>query len=40
MSHTILQVNFNFSGSRAEYGAMTLPMAGSLAETPGLRWKV
>lgn len=40
MSHTILQVNFNFSGSRAEYEAMTLPMAGPVAETPGLRWKV
>jgi rhodanese-related sulfurtransferase len=40
MSHTIVQVNFNFSGLRAEYEAMTLPMAGPLAETPGLRWKV
>jgi rhodanese-related sulfurtransferase len=34
-----LQVNFNFSGERADYEAMTLPMAGPLAETPGLRWK-
>ncbi len=40
MSHSILQVNFNFGGSRGEYEAMTLPMAGPLAETPGLRWKI
>jgi len=40
MTQQILQINFNFSSSRAEYEAMTLPMAGSLAETPGLNWKV
>lgn len=40
MTQQILQINFNFSNSRAEYEAMTLPMAGSLAETPGLNWKV
>lgn len=40
MTQQILQINFNFSNSRAEYEAMTLPMAGPLAETPGLNWKV
>lgn len=40
MTQQILQINFNFSNSRAEYEAMTLPMAGSLAQTPGLNWKV
>lgn len=40
MPQQILQINFNFSNSRAEYEAMTLPMAGSLTETPGLNWKV
>lgn len=40
MTQQILQINFNFSISRAEYETMTLPTAGSLAETPGLNWKV
>lgn len=40
MTQQIVQINFNFSVSRAEYEAMTLPMAGPLAETPGLNWKV
>lgn len=40
MSHTIVQVNFTFSGSRSGYEATTLPMAGQLAGMPGLNWKV
>lgn len=40
MTQQIVQINFSFSVSRAEYEAMTLPMAGPLAETPGLNWKV
>lgn len=40
MTQQILQINFNFSNSRSEYETMTLPMAGPLAETPGLNWKV
>ena len=40
MSHTIVQVNFTFSGSRSSYEAATLPMAGQLAGVPGLSWKV
>lgn len=40
MSHTIVQVNYRFHSSRSEYEAVTLPMAGLLADTPGLTWKV
>ena len=40
MAHTILQVNFTFSGSRSGYEATTLPMAGQLAAMPELDWKV
>ncbi len=40
MSPTILQINFCLDMSRADYEALTLPMAGPLAETAGLAWKV
>lgn len=40
MSPTILQINFHFDMSRADYEALTLPMARPLAETAGLAWKV
>ncbi len=37
----ILQVNFNFSGvSRADLEQAWLPAAQTIAETPGLRWKL
>lgn len=40
MSARILQVNFKFSVSRAEYEQTAASLAGSFAEVQGLRWKV
>lgn len=40
MSATILQVNFNFSGTRADYEAASLPNAAPIAAIPGLVWKI
>lgn len=41
MAQKILQVNFTFSGvSGSELQANWLPAAQSIADTPGLRWKV
>lgn len=40
MSVNILQVNFNFSGSRAEYEVANLPHAAPIAAMPGLGWKI
>ncbi len=40
MSQKILQVNFNFSISRAELEQAFAPAAQPIADTPGLRWKV
>jgi hypothetical protein len=40
MSQQILQVNFMFTISRAEYEQACLPEAPNLANVPGLRWKV
>jgi hypothetical protein len=40
MSQKLLQVNFKFSMSRAEYEQACLPEAPNLANVPGLRWKV
>lgn len=40
MSQKILQVNFKFSMSKAEYEQVCLPEAPNLAAVPGLRWKV
>jgi hypothetical protein len=41
MSQKILQINFKFHVSRAEYeAAVTTPLAGPIAAMPGLLWKV
>lgn len=40
MSQKLLQVNMNFSVSRAELEAAWLGAAQPIADTPGLRWKV
>lgn len=40
MSVKILQVNFRFSGSPAEYERVMAPLAEAVAAVPGLRWKV
>lgn len=40
MSKNILQVNFTFSGSPAEYEAASLPNAAPIAAMPGLIWKI
>ena len=40
MSGKILQINFKFKVSSAEYVAAVTPMAANIAEVPGLLWKV
>ena len=40
MSAKILQINYRFNGSRAEYEKENLPYAQPIANIPGLRWKV
>ena len=40
MAQTVLQINFKFAGSRAEYLEMFHDVAAQIAATPGLRWKV
>ena len=40
MAQAILQINFKFAGSRAEYLEMFRDLAPQIAATPGLRWKV
>lgn len=40
MSETILQVNFKFEGSKAEYLQAFGEVAAPIAESAGLRWKV
>ncbi len=40
MSYNIVQVNYHYEVSAADYEAMTLPMASPMSETPGLIWKV
>jgi hypothetical protein len=40
MPATILQINFTFEGSKAEYLEAFSQVAASIAATPGLRWKV
>ncbi len=37
---TIVQVNYHFDRSRAEYDEAAMASAPGLAKTPGLRWKV
>lgn len=40
MSQKILQINFKFSVSQAELEQAFAPAAQSVADTPGLRWKI
>ena len=40
MAGMILQVNFKFSVTRAEYEQAAASLAGLFAEVPGLLWKV
>ena len=40
MSQKILQINFKFHVSRAEYETAVAPLAGPIAAAPGLLWKV
>jgi Putative mono-oxygenase ydhR len=40
MSVRILQVNFQFNASPAEYERAMAPLAEAVAAVPGLRWKV
>ena len=40
MSPKLIQVNYNFTGTRAEFEKAYLPLAPALAELPGLRWKI
>ncbi len=40
MSATVLQINFDYDGSWAEYEAANGPAAGQIAGIPGLGWKV
>ena len=40
MSARILQLNFKFDLTPAEYEAAVSPLAGDFAQVPGLQWKV
>ena len=40
MSETILQINFKFEGSRADYLKAFREVAAPIAASAGLRWKV
>ena len=40
MSPKLLQVNYKFTGTQAEYEIANLPWAQPFAEFPGLRWKI
>jgi hypothetical protein len=40
MSGRIVQINFKFNVSRAEYEQAVSPLAGDIAAVAGLRWKV
>jgi hypothetical protein len=40
MTETILQINFKFEGSKAEYLEAFGKFAEPIAASPGLRWKV
>jgi hypothetical protein len=40
MTETILQINFKFEGSKAEYLKAFGEVAGPIAATAGLKWKV
>ncbi len=40
MTQKILQINFKFSSSAAEYVKLVAPLADPIAAVPGLNWKV
>ncbi len=40
MAKTIVQINYTFTSSRAEYTALVTPNAEHIAAVPGLVWKV
>lgn len=40
MSAQILQINFKYKVSAAEYEQAVSPLAGPISEVPGLRWKI
>ena len=40
MSGKILQLNFKFNVSKAEYEQVVSPLASKFAEVAGLRWKI
>jgi hypothetical protein len=40
MSPQLLQINYKFSGSRADFEREFGPVATEIAKLPGLRWKV
>ena len=40
MAATMLQINFKFDGSLAEYHQTFDNLAAPIADTPGLRWKI
>jgi hypothetical protein len=40
MAETILQINYRFEGSKAEYLQAFGEVAAPIAASPGLRWKV
>ena len=40
MSGKILQINFKFDVSRADYERAVSPLAGEFAAVAGLRWKI
>lgn len=40
VSQKILQINYKFSGPRAEYDQANLPYTQPIADLPGLRWKI
>lgn len=40
MSLQILQINFKYGVSAADYQQAVSPLAGAIAAVPGLRWKI
>ena len=40
MSPQLLQINYTFKGSRADFEREFGPVAGEIARVPGLRWKI
>jgi len=40
MSPQLLQINYMFNGSRADFEREFGPLAAEIAKVPGLRWKI